>query len=128
MDFHEKQFAVIEFLLRMRVQKREQPGHELRNDLRMVVQLNADDAQEAARRIAHDVGEIPIEGEENGPEFLGLGDDDWVERADGQGLTQQRDMVAVPLEGVGDLRRDALVAEEVQAHAETASKSARSRA
>ena len=82
MHFHEEQFAVIELLRLMRVQEREQAFPELRNDLRMVVQLNADDAQVAGRRIAHDVRKIAIEGEENRAQFLCLGDNHRVERAD----------------------------------------------
>ena len=47
MRFHEEQFAVIELLRRMCVQKRQQALHELGNDLRVVVQLDADAAEVA---------------------------------------------------------------------------------
>ena len=45
MYFHQEQFAIVEFLLRMRVQEWHQPRHELGDDLQVVVQLNADNPQ-----------------------------------------------------------------------------------
>ena len=61
MDFDEEEFAAIEFMVRVRVQICNQPRHKLRNDFRMVVQLNGDDAQVICRRICHDIGEIAVE-------------------------------------------------------------------
>ena len=128
MDFHEKQFAVIELLLWMRVQERQEPRHELRDDLRVAVQLNANAAEVAGRRIGCDVGEVAIEGEKNRAQFLSLGDDHRIKRADGQDFPQQRNVMPVTPECVRDFSRHALVAEEAEAHAVTASKSANSRA
>ena len=128
MDFDEEEFAVVEVLGRVAVQKRSEQFHERRNDFRVVVQLNGHDAEVLRRRIRHDVREIAIQGDENRAEFPRLGDDDRVGRADGKDFPQERDLMPVAAERFGDFRRHALVAEEAQAHAGTASNSARSRA
>ena len=53
----------------------------MRNDLRVVVELNAHDAEVAGRRIAHDVSEVAVEGQENRVQFLRSSDDYRIERA-----------------------------------------------
>ena len=128
MDFDEGEFAMVEVLSRIPTQKRHQPFHEARNNLGVIVQLNGHDAEVLRRRIGHDVREIAIQGDENRAEFPRLGDDDRVGRADGKDFPQQRDLMPVAAERFGDFRRHALVAEEAQAHAGTASNSAKSRA
>ena len=128
MDFDEEEFAVVEVLSRMAVKKCDEAFHHLRNNLGVIVQLNGDDAEVPGWRIGHDVGKIAIEGEENRAEFPRLGDDDRVGRADGKDFPQQCDLMPVTAERLGDFRRHALVAEEAQAHAGTASNSAKSRA
>ena len=103
MHFDENEFAVEKFLITMAVEESDQPFHQLRNDLRVVVQLNSDDAEILAGRIGHDVGEITVEGNEHGAEFLRLGDDHGIERANGQDISQQRDLMSVLAQRVGDL-------------------------
>ena len=74
------------------------------------------------------VGKVAIEGEENRAQLLRPGKNHWIKRTDGQDFPQQGDLMPMPPEDVRDLRRHALVAEEAQAHAPTASNSANSRA
>ena len=78
MNFDEEEFAMVEVLSRMAVQKRRQPFHEARNNLGVIVQLNGHDAEVLGWRIGDDVREIAIEGEEDRAEFPRLGDDDRV--------------------------------------------------
>ena len=60
MHFDEEEFAVVKFLIAMAVEESDQPFHQLRNDLRVVVQLNGHDAEIAGRRIGHDVREVTV--------------------------------------------------------------------
>ncbi len=60
MHFHQEQLAEVEFLLWMALQERQQTLHELRDDLRVIVQLDADDSQIPGRWVAHDVRKIAI--------------------------------------------------------------------
>jgi CRISPR-associated protein Csb2 len=83
-NLHKKQLAVIEILPRVAIQKGKQSGHELWNDLGMIVELNADDAAVVRGRIGYDVGEVAVEGKENRVQFLCLGDHDRIGRADRQ--------------------------------------------
>ena len=67
MDFHEEKFPVVEFLSRLAVKEGDQPFHQLRNNFRVIVQLNRHDAEVAGWRIGHDVREIAIEGRRIAP-------------------------------------------------------------
>jgi SNF2 family DNA or RNA helicase len=58
MGFDDKEFAVVEFLGRIAVKKRNQPFHQSRNSLRVITQLNGHDAEVVRGRISHDVGKI----------------------------------------------------------------------
>ena len=65
---------------------------------------------------------------EHSAEFLRFCNDHGIRRADGQDFMQQGDLVSVAAQRASDLCRDALVAQEPEAHAGTASNSANSRA
>ena len=67
MNFNQKEFSAIEFLRRMAVKEGGQPFHQLRNNFRVIVQLNRHDAEVAGWRIGHDVREIAIEGRRIAP-------------------------------------------------------------
>jgi hypothetical protein len=79
MRFRHEQLAVVELLSRIPVEKNDQPLHGLWNDLRVVVQLNCDDARVVRGRLGHDVGKITVEGKQNGPQFLRFGDGNRVD-------------------------------------------------
>src|SRR5262245_39093718 len=60
-DFDDKEFAVIKFLIPMAVKKGNEPFHQLRNNLGVVMQLNGHDADVLRWGISHDVGKIAVE-------------------------------------------------------------------
>ena len=70
----------------------------------------------------------PLRESRMATQFLRRGDHHRVKGADGENFPKQGDLVSVAAQCLGDLCRDALVAQEPQAHAGTASKSAKSRA
>ena len=128
MRLHEEQFAMIESLIGVRVQKARHAFHQLRDDLGMVVKLKGHDPALVRRRVGDDVREIAIERNEDRVQFLRPGDDGRVKGTDGQDFAQQRDVMPALAKLVRDFDRDAVVAEEPQAHAAAFSKLARSRA
>lgn len=128
-DFHQEQLPSEEFPVRLAVDEPTQVGDELRNDFRVVVQLQRKNAAVAGRWVGDNVGEIPVQREKEAIQFLSFGDDQRIRRADGKVFPQRQDFMALELEELNDLQRDALVSEEPKFHAAAmASKSARSRA
>ena len=107
MNFNDEQFAVVAGRLRMGGEESDEPRHELWDDFRVVVELDRHNAPVVRRRVGDDAREVAVQGEQNGAEFLRLGDDSGVRRADRQYLPQRGDVMAVGPKMVGDFRGDA---------------------
>ena len=78
--------------------------------------MKRDDAFEAGRRISNDVGEVAVEGKQDGVKLLGLRDDGGIRRLNGQVILDPQNLMRCVLERVDDEVRDAVVREEAEGH------------
>ena len=65
-------------------------------------------------RISNDVGEVTVEGKQDGVKLLGLRDHDGIRRLNGQVILDPQNLMPCVCEGVDDEVRDAVVREEAK--------------
>jgi hypothetical protein len=127
-DFNHEKLANVELLLWICFEQPQQALNQLRDDFRMIVQLNRDDSGMPAGRICNDIGEIAVERKERSAHIAGLPNYRYIRRADRHHLAKRHNIVSLLTNALNDLSRHTVVGEKTQAPAGTASNSASSRA
>src|SRR3990172_12394731 len=114
--------------LRVGVDVRREPRHNLGQNFRVVSDLKTDDPAIVLGRELYDIREIAIQGQQQATELLCFPDDGGVKRIDGQMFAQAKYFVSRRDQSVNDRGGNAMVSEETQPHQVGISSSARSRA